>query len=194
MNESKDDRFKKSIRICLSVIAFSWFLVSCSNDSNPTETEVKPTSNPDNDCTMLIASSEPVEGDYRIELELRGDIGECLPPEGRVVATIYGYDEFVADAPATVLKQFDVPTLAAGEIYEFGFDRSDLDKIEFQSGVTDELGFYIVPHVNIDGLGEICNGDYRQDFEVTEPTLFNAATFVHPLEMHLTEIDNQPCE
>lgn len=176
------------------VAIVSIVVVSCSDGSDLSVTSTGPTTNPTGNCSMLLGSNVQVESDFRIDLELKGELGECLPPQGRIVARIYGIDKTYADVPATQIMLIVTPTLAAGEIYPLRFNRSDLDKVEFQSNSTDALNFYVDLFVNIDGAGEICNGDYAPNYDLTEFTLFNETVPFHSLGMFLVELDRRPCQ
>ncbi len=146
-----------------------------------------------NQCSFLLASVDEPVADYHIDLVLAFERSGCLPREATIRAIVFGFDNLIADASATALIDVELAARAPGEIYSLRFAADAFDRIEFQSGATDALGFYVNLTVDINGDGIICNGDFRQDFDRSRLQFFDLSNQRINHELYITVIDNLPC-
>ena len=139
----------------------------------------------------------PQQADYNVDLKLSNEsidtVLMLLNERPRVVFTVWGYDELAADVSATEIKVIDYEIRPQSVPYYVRFAESELRQIEYQSGSTDSLRYYITMAVDVDSDGQICNGDFRQDYTLSRPERFTVEQAALVREISLSEISGEIC-
>ena len=139
----------------------------------------------------------PQQADYNVDLKLSNESIDTalmlLNERPRVVFTVWGYDELAADVSATEIKVIDYEIRPQSVPYYVRFAESELRQIEYQSGSTDSLRYYITMAVDVDSDGQICNGDFRQDYTLSRPERFTVEQAALVREISLSEISGEIC-
>jgi len=139
----------------------------------------------------------PQQADYNVDLKLSNESIDTalmlLNERPRVVFTVWGYDELEADVSATEIKVIDYEIRPQSVPYYVRFAESELRQIEYQSGSTDSLRYYITMAVDVDSDGQICNGDFRQDYTLSRPERFTVEQAALVREISLSEISGEIC-
>ena len=139
----------------------------------------------------------PQQADYNVDLKLSNESIDTalmlLNERPRVVFTVWGYDELAADVSATEIKVIDYEIRPQSVPYYVRFAESELRQIEYQSGSTDSLRYYITMVVDVDSDGQICNGDFRQDYTLSRPERFTVEQAALVREISLSEISGEIC-
>jgi len=182
-----------SIRIA---VALSCLLVfSCIGKGGFVENEVT-----EGTAFILPTSADyevPEVADYNIDITLRDDLIdnklimlESLP---KVVFTVWGFDELVADVSASEILKSEFPLRPQSVPYPLRFDASELQSIEFQSGQPDAIKYYVTFGVDVDGDGSICNGDFRQDYNLSRPERFPVSLSKVSQSIEIIEVNGEIC-
>lgn len=111
----------------------------------------------------------------------------------QVTFTVWGYDELAADTSASSLLVSSYDLRPQSVPYYLRFSESDLQSIEYQSGSANSLRFYITMNVDVDGDGQICNGDFRQDYSISPPERFPVTEKVVIREVPIAEVAGEIC-
>jgi len=146
---------------------------------------------------LWLAVVPPQQADYNVDLKLSNESIDTalmlLNERPRVVFTVWGYDELAADVSATEIKVIDYEIRPQSVPYYVRFAESELRQIEYQSGSTDSLRYYITMAVDVDSDGQICNGDFRQDYTLSRPERFTVEQAALVREISLSEISGEIC-
>jgi hypothetical protein len=118
----------------------------------------------------------------------------AFPAEARAIVWLWGYDEYLADASATLVASYVLPIVEMSALdVEVPDQPHELIDQGFGPVSAEDARFYFNVYVDLNGDGQLCPGDLRQDFDVTE-----FATFAIPpttIDVAVTEIDSAgPCE
>lgn len=142
---------------------------------------------------LLFSSLLGACGDTQTTLtltQLPADTG----PEARAVVTLYGFDELLADAAADVIGRWQLPLDASGVVVlDVPADPNTL--IDQGSGPVSEADarYYFIVHVDVNGDGQLCPGDLRQDYDNTDVQFFD--TVPESFSVALAPIDaDRSCE
>ena len=140
----------------------------------------------------------PQQADYNVDLMLSNESIDTqlmlLDERPRVVFTVWGYDELAADVSASEIKVIGYELRPQSVPYYVRFAESELRQIEYQSGSTDSLRYYITMGVDVDSDGQICNGDFRQDYTLLRPERFTVAQAALAREIPLSEVSGEICD
>lgn len=129
-------------------------------------------------------------GSHRIVLELTG-LPATWSCDARLRAVVYGYDRVVADVAATPLLEV-VDPLPSDGVLALHFDRSDFGRIEFQSGPSATLGYYLHLSVDLDGDGVVCGTDLVRDYDES-PLAFYSFDEVDVADTAALQPDGSSC-
>lgn len=132
--------------------------------------------------------------DFQLDVALIHPDGQCLPPTTKVSYWVYGYDNFVADVSATRMGEWMQVPVHSGDFFRIGLDAAAFDLIEYQSGVVESLRFYTGFSVDLDGNGEVCNGDLAQNYDVTDFASYPYSKNYVLEVVQLKVIDYKPCQ
>ena len=118
-----------------------------------------------------------------------------MPQNATLQVMVYGYDAFVADVSATEIAtaSFDQSVVKAGARLETGFNLADLQNTEYQSGAEDALRYYVHIDVDTNNDGEICNGDWRRDFDATPLQFFDSTERDVDVDVSLLAVTDFTC-
>ena len=170
---------------CISITA-------CTSGTKDNSPEPEPVPTPE-----IVEYSVPPPADYNLELGLSSDqIDSVLTktdPLPIVRFTIWAYDQIVADVAATKIKVEEFPLRPQAISYPLRFNREDLQAIEIQSDTQDEVRYYISLDIDVDGDGESCNGDFRQDLSVARPEFFPLTRTDIEQVIEIAEISGEVC-
>jgi len=144
------------------------------------------------------ADYEAPEGaDYNVDIALRSDLIdnqlmklESLP---NVVFTVWGFDELVADVSASEIFSSEFPLRPQSVPYPLRFSASDFESIEFQSGQPEAVKYYITFGIDVDGDGNVCNGDFRQNYNVSRPERFPVTLANISQDIEIIEVSGEIC-
>lgn len=105
-------------------------------------------------------------------LQFKADTNVDLDERSRVRVRVWGFDQYVADAPATNLRDevFDLPSLEVEP--SVSFTEEELLQVYPFSGDDEGLGYYVTFAIDTDGDDRVCVGDYRRDYDRTETPFF----------------------
>jgi len=73
------------------------------------------------------------------------------------------------------------------------FNASEFQSIEFQSGQPDAIKYYVTFGVDVDGDGSICNGDFRQDYNLSRPERFPVSLSKVSQSIEIIEVNGEIC-
>lgn len=139
----------------------------------------------------------PAAADYNVNLKLGNELIDnrlmSLESPPKVTFTVWGFDELAADVSATELKVSEFELRPQSVPYFLRFGEADLQLIEFRSGDADSLKYYITMGVDVDGDGRICNGDFRQDYSLSQPERFSVNETEVDREIRISEINGEIC-
>ena len=176
--------------LCFVVIGVLFTCFACSSDGR---FQAAPES-------VLLPSVDtyPVvpRADFNLEVRLSGDgLDEVLfsSPDARALFTVWAYDELVADGSATEILTSEYLLRPQDVDYSVRFNREDLARIEYQSGVEEAIRYYLTAEVDVDANGEICDGDMRQDLGFSRPAFYPTSTTDAEIEVSLAEVFGEPC-
>jgi len=140
----------------------------------------------------------PEASDYNVDFTLNNDVIdtrlmmlESLP---QVVFKVWSFDEMVADVAATNIAVSEFPLRPQSVAYTLRFSASDLQAVEFSSGATEAMRYYVTFGVDVDRDGKICNGDYRQDYNVTRPERFPLSVSSVTRDIKITAVSGEICD
>jgi hypothetical protein len=96
-------------------------------------------------------------------------------PEARVIVALWGYDRYLADAGASLIASWQLPLEPTG-VVELDIPDEPHALIDQGEGpvAADQAGYYFQIHVDVDGDGQLCPGDLRQDYAVADQEFFDA--------------------
>ncbi len=139
----------------------------------------------------------PSDADFKVDLTLTNNTINTqlmtLQDLPQVTFTIWGYDGLAADVSATRIKVASFDLRPQSVPYYLRFSDSDLQSIEYQSGSTDSLRYYITMGVDVDGDGQICNGDLRQNYALSQPERFPVTQTEVVREIQVSEVSGEIC-
>jgi hypothetical protein len=127
-------------------------------------------------CFLLVSCDSPLQPsayDYVVHLNLKSESPVSFNDSSRIKIIVWGYSHFVADAPATNLLTVDTTITSISQAFTLSFRKEDFQKVAYRTGQAGEFGYYFSFNIDINYDGQICNGDYRQDFDKTDLTFFN---------------------
>ena len=112
------------------------------------------------------------DADYRLTLDLAADRPVNLSSRSKIKLTVWGYDQRIADQAPTALatETFSLPSLEASPTISFA--EEDLLAVEPSSGQGDQLAYFITFDLDADGDGQVCLGDYRQNYNRTNTRFY----------------------
>jgi len=129
------------------------------------------------------------DASYELTLDLRSDMPVTLGEQSKIRIVVSGDDEFIADeAPTTLVDEvIPLPTLDAK--LSVAFEEESLLALDYLSGPGALLGYSMSFVIDADGDGQVCVGDYRQDFDRTEIRFYEQAdTGEQVQEIYLLQI------
>jgi hypothetical protein len=112
----------------------------------------------------------------------------------RAVIWLWGYSSSLADARASLIEAYALP-IEPGMPVAVEIPANPHEMIDQGHGPVSaaDARFYFSVYVDVDGDGQLCPGELRQDFELSPWASF--ATPPTSIDVALTEIDaNRPCE
>ena len=114
-----------------------------------------------------------------------------FPSEARAVVTLYGFDVALADAAASVIAEYRLAL--PGSALTVDIPDSPHELIDQGNGPVpvDRAKFYFNVFIDLNGDGQICPGDLRQDFDVSPFETF--ATPPSSIDLALIEIGSGGC-
>lgn len=187
----------------VSQLLFVTALVGCSSGKGALENAaVALSENSDAESATVSQRAEveyplPPPADYHVDLSLVSDqidsrlwVNESLP---LVRFTVWGFDELAADVSATKIAGAEYDLRPELNAYPLRFDAMDFKAIEFQSGSPEALKYYITLEVDVDRDGKACNGDYRQNFNVTRQVFFSTDRTMVERSIEIAEIQGEEC-
>ena len=182
-------QMKINARLLLCIVSVT--VTACASGSK------EPVPVPEPAAPKVVEYSVPPPADYNLEFGLSSDqIDTVLSranPLPMVRFTIWAYDQIAADVSATKIKVEEFPLRPQSVSYPLRFNREDLQAIEIQSDRQDEVRYYISLDVDVDGDGETCNGDFRQNLEVARPEFFPLTRTDVEQVIEIAEISGEVC-
>jgi hypothetical protein len=125
---------------------------------------------------LLMSCDSPLQPDtydYTLHVNLESDIPIAFNDSSKINIKVWGYSRFVADAPATNLITLDTTISSINQVYTLSFRKEDFERVTYRSGQAGEFGYYFSLNIDMNGDGQICSGDYRQDFDKTDIVFFD---------------------
>lgn len=184
---------KLGSKVVAFVLAMAGGVTGCVS-GNKTEAEAKPVA-----AVLPGVDNYPVpsDADFKVDLTLTNDAINtqlmAMQDLPKVTFTIWGYDELAADVSATSIKVASFDLRPQSVPYYLRFSDSDIQSIEYQSGSTDSLRYYITMGIDVDGDGQICNGDLRQNYAVSQPERFPVTQTKVVREIQVSEVSGEIC-
>ena len=149
-------------------------LAACDSATPTTNTDTGSVNLRSDDCPEVAASGNGEPGSsHPITVELSGVPAE-VDCDARVRITVFGFDRMVADVAATPMLTV-VDAVPASDTLTVHLDAADFERIAFQAGVADTLGYYLDVDVDLDGDGTVCGADLSQDFDASPITFYRYA-------------------
>ncbi|MBE9398794.1 hypothetical protein IOQ59_16155 [Pontibacterium sp. N1Y112] len=114
---------------------------------------------------------------YQFNYQVANTSSLNSPVDARLRVRIYAYDHRLADVSAVVLKDAYVNRLQSDTEYHVAFTGEDLEQALQQYHGSDRIlsdhdaGVYLIWTVDINGDGQICEGDLQLDYNKM-PDLF----------------------
>lgn len=114
---------------------------------------------------------------YQFNYHLANTSSLNYPDDARLHVRIYAYDHRLADVSAVVLKESYVDRPQSDTEYHVAFTGEDLEQALQQYHGSDQIfsdhdaGVYLIWTVDMNGDGQICEGDLRIDYNKM-PDLF----------------------
>ena len=185
------NHFCKSITVVLSVLLIS----ACAGKGQLADDETVA-----QEAFKLPTSADyevPEDADYNIDITLRSDLIDnkliMLDSLPSVVFTVWGFDELVADVSASEISSSEFPLRPQSVPYPLRFSASDFEAIEFQTGQSEAMKFYVTFGIDVDGDGSVCNGDFRQDYNVSRPERFPVTLSNVSQAIEIIEVSGEIC-
>lgn len=149
-------------------------------------------------CPANVSAPMTTDGttDYILNVEIIGPSDSCLPQENIVNVQLFGFDEFVADTVAnSLLGEWKKIAWQGDDYFQVGFNDADWINVEPQSGGENALFYYIHIESDLNGDGNICNGDLVRDFDVSpELEFFSSSQKLALLSIQMKTIDDVLCD
>jgi len=181
-------RMNARLVLCAACVS----ITACASGAKDSSPDPEPVSEPE-----VIEYTVPPPADFNLELSLSSDQIDSelaeTDPLPMVRFTIWAYDQIVADVAATKIKVEEFPLRPQAVSYPLRFNREDLQAIEIQSDTQDQVRYYISLDIDVDGDGESCNGDYRQDLSVARPEFFPLSRTEVEQVIEIAEISGEVC-
>ncbi|MCO4758157.1 MAG: hypothetical protein KC477_09040 [Oceanospirillaceae bacterium] len=128
--------------------------------------------------SWVVAQSEfSSDSIYQFKYQLANTSFLIAPDDARLHVRIYAYDHRLADVSAVVVKDAYVDRPQSDTEYQVAFTGEDLERALQQYHGSDRIfsdhdaGVYLIWTVDINGDGQICEGDLRIDYNKM-PDLF----------------------
>lgn len=144
-------------------------------------------------CSNALSEATPASSDYNFEFTF-GNVQECLPDSAMATITAYALDNRVADDAPIIEAATWGPTPVGGfTTLRPGLRHSELLAALEIDGELSDVQYYFTFQVDLDGDGEICNGDLEQVNSTRTFGGYPGTQLTVVENIQLGAIENTPC-